>query len=164
MKLREQLKCRRKGLQAFTVIDAVMAVLVLATVGSAFCYSVSTGFILLQTTREDVRATQILMQKMEAVRLCTWSQLNSFSSFSFKENYDPLNGTNQSGTIYYGTVSVAPATDITNSPSYYGNMSLVTVNLNWTNFNRGLAIPHNRQMQTHVARYGLQNYIWGAIQ
>jgi hypothetical protein len=24
-------------------------------------------------------------------------------------------------------------------------------------------VVHNRQMQTHVARYGLQNYIWGAI-
>ena len=141
-----------------------MAVLVLGTVGAAFCTSVSCGFIVLQTTREDVRATQILMQKMEAVRLCTWSELNSPSSFTFKENYDPLSGTNQTGTVYYGNVSIQAATNVPNNLSYSANMALVTVNLNWTNSNRGVAIPHNRQMQTQVARYGLQNYIWGAIQ
>jgi len=140
-----------------------MAVLVLATVGAAFCTSVSCGFIVLQTTREDVRATQILMQKMEAVRLCTWSELNVTNNITFKENYDPT-GTNQTGTIYYGNVSIGAATNIPSGLSYSANMGLVTVNLNWTNYNRGVAIPHNRQMQTQVARYGLQNYIWGAIQ
>jgi hypothetical protein len=161
MKLRERIKNGSKSLRAFTVIDAVMAVLVLATVGSAFCTSVSCGFIVLQTTREDVRATQILMQKMEAVRLCTWSEL---TNSIFIENYDPLGGTNQIGTVYYGNLSINAATNIPSNLSYSANMAMVTVNLNWTNYNRGVAIPHNRQMQTQVARYGLQNYIWGAIQ
>lgn len=161
MKLRTLTKPRRRNSLAFTIIDAVMAVLVLATVGSAFCTSVSCGFIVLQTTREDVRATQILMQKMEAVRLCTWSEL---ANFSFKENYDPLNGTNQNGATYFGNVTVGAATNIPSTVSYAANISLVTVNLNWTNYNRGVAIPHSRQMQTQVARAGLQNYIWGAIQ
>ena len=117
---------------------------------------------MLQTTREDLRATQILMQRIEAVRLCTWSQLGNVT---FSESYDPLSGTNQAaGAVYFGTLSIGPATAIPNSVSYAPNMAQVTVTLNWTNYNHSLAIPHSRQMQTQVARYGLQNYIWGAIQ
>lgn len=117
---------------------------------------------MLQTTREDLRATQILMQKIEAVRLCTWTEL---TNFTFQESYDPLSGTNlAAGAVYFGNVAIGPATSIPSTVSYAPNMCLVTVNLNWTNYNRSQAIPHSRQMQTQVARYGLQNYIWGAIQ
>jgi hypothetical protein len=161
MNIRKQIHPHRRRLLAFTIADAIMAIFVLATAGSAFCTAVSCGFIVLQTTREDLRATQILMQKMEAVRLCTWSQL---ASFSFKESYDPLNSTNVPGTTYYGNVAVESVTNIPNTVSYATKVQQVTVTLNWTNYNRGSAIPHNRQMQTMVARYGLQNYIWGAIQ
>jgi hypothetical protein len=147
---------------AFTVAEVAVAVFILGTIGGGFCLALSSGFSMLQTTREDLRATQILMQKIEAIRLCTWSEL---ANFSFQESYDPISGTNQAaGAVYFGTVSIGPATSIPNTASYAPNMALVTVNLNWTNYNRGLTIPHNRQVQTQVARYGLQNYIWGTIQ
>jgi hypothetical protein len=147
---------------AFTVAEVAVAVFVLGTIGGGFCLALTSGFSMLQTTREDLRATQILMQKIEAVRLCTWSQL---SNFSFSESYDPLNGTNQAaGAVYFGNVSIGPATSIPNTASYAPNVCQVTVNLNWTNYSKGTAIPHTRQMQTQVARYGLQNYVWGVIQ
>jgi len=161
MRLRGTSQCRHRGVCAFTVAEVVMAVFVLATIGGAFCAALSSGFVVLQTTREDLRATQILMQKLEAVRLCTWSEL---SNFTFTDIYDPLNGSNQNGTVYYGNVTISPATSIPTTAAYYPNVALVNVSLNWTNFVRGVAIPHSRQMQTQVARYGLQNYIWGAIQ
>jgi len=153
---------RNSSRAAFTVADVAVAVLVLGTIGSAFCLAISSGFSMLQTTREDLRATQILMQKIEAVRLCTWSEL---TNFSFQESYDPLSGPNRSaGASYFGTVAIGPATSIPSTVSYAPNICQVTVNLNWTNYNHDVAIPHNRQMQTQVARYGLQSYIWGAIQ
>ena len=146
---------------AFTVADASVAVFVLGTIGGGFCLALSSGFTMLQTTREDLRATQILMQKVEAVRLCTWSEL---ANVSFQESYDPLGSTNQpGGAVYFGTLTVGPASAIPNTASYAPNMAQVTINLNWTNYNRSLAVPHSRQMQTQVARYGLQNYIWGAV-
>ena len=147
---------------AFTVADVAVAVFVLGIIGGGFCLALSSGFSMLQTTREDLRATQILMQKIEAVRLCTWSEL---TNVTFTESYDPLSGTNQSaGAVYFGNLTIGPATSIPSTASYAANMALVTVNLNWTNYNHTTAIPHSRQMQTHVARYGLQNYVWGAIQ
>ncbi len=149
-----------RGQGAFTIVEVVVAVLVLATITGALYAALSSSFAVLQTTREDLRATQILMQRIEAVRLCTWSEL---SSFSFQESYDPLAVTAQ-GTTYFGNLTIGPATDVPTTSSYYPNVCMVTVNVAWTNRLSGKPVPHLRQMQTHVARYGLQNYIWGAIQ
>jgi hypothetical protein len=146
---------------AFTIAEVVVAVFVLTIIGVGFYGGLSYGFGVLQTTREDLRATQVMMQKLESVRLCTWSQL---TNCSFAENYNPLGSTNStSGTVYTGKLVVEPATNLVNSPTYQNNMALVTVSLSWTNYTRGVPLPHKRQMQSEVARYGLQNYIWGAI-
>lgn len=156
MKLSEK---NLRGLSsAYTLVEVMVSVLVLAVIGVGYYAALSSGFALVQSTREDLRATQIMTQKIEGVRLCTWSQL---TNFNFQEAYDPLAATNH-GTSFYGTVTVGPASSITNNPSYYGNICLVTVSLAWTNNNGKTPIPHSRQMQTQVARYGLQNYIWGA--
>jgi hypothetical protein len=145
---------------AFTIAEIVVAVMVLMTVAICFYAGLSSCFGVVQSSREDLRATQILIQKLEAVRLCTWSQL---SNFSFQEFYDPLDQTNhEAGALYFGTVSTNVANGISDTSAYKSNVCLVTVTVNWTNYNGHTSMGHTRQMQTQVARYGLQNYIWGA--
>lgn len=145
---------------AYTLMEVLVAVFVLAVIGLAYYAALASGFSLVQSTREDLRATQIMTQKIEAIRLCTWSQL---TNFNFQESYDPLAATNNSqGTVYYGSVALVAPASITNNPSYYANMKQVTVSLAWTNYNGKIPLAHSRQMQTQVARYGLQNYVWGA--
>jgi len=161
MKLQKPKGQKGADTSAFTIADVLVAVLVLGIISGAFYTALSSSFLVLQSSREDLRATQILMQRIEAVRLCTWSQVGGYN---FQEKYDPLSSSSQAGSTYYGSVTIGPATDVANSASYYANMYLVTVNLNWTNTFRGASRAHSRQMQTHVARYGLQNYIWGAVQ
>ena len=149
---------RRLG---FALMEVIVAVLVLTTIGVAFYVGLSSCFSVLKTSREDVRATQIMMQKLEAVRLCTWSEL---TNFSFKEPYDPTSTNNGAGVYYYGTVTKSPATTIPVTSSYANKICLVTVNVVWTNRFGSTPQVYSRQMQTHFARYGLQSYIWGAIQ
>jgi hypothetical protein len=162
MQLHKKQEKRMRGTFGFTIADVIVAVLVLGIITGAFYTALSSSFIVLQNTREDLRATQIMMQRLEAIRLCTWSQL---TSFTFRANYDPFSTNAQAtGVTYYGSVDVQPASSVPTGSSYYANLCLVSVNLNWTNSFRGTSIPHSRQMQTQVARYGLQNYIWGAIQ
>jgi Tfp pilus assembly protein PilV len=144
---------------AYSLIEVVVAVMVLMTIATAFYLGLSSCFSVVKTSREEVRAAQIMTQKLEGARLCTWSEL---TNFTFKEPYDPVSGTNFSGVYYYGRFVRGPATNVSSSASYRDNMYLVTVSLTWTN-NRGTGI-YNREMQTHYARYGLQSYIWGAIQ
>ncbi len=153
---------KRRRMSAFTLAEVVISTLVLAISGGAICLGISSGFTFMQTTREDLRATQILMQRLEAVRLCTWSQL---SNFRFQESYDPIRGGRRpGGTVYYGRVSLSPAADVPATASYSPNLRLVTVSLSWTNSMGTHPVAHFRQMQTHAARYGLQRYLWGAIQ
>lgn len=147
---------------AFSLVEVMIAVLVLAVLSSAYYAGLSSGFGFIKSSREDVRATQILTQQLEAVRLCTWSELRNYS---FQQVYDPLSSVTQArGVTYFGTVSIGNASAIPNSASYAPDMRLVTVTLSWTNLNGTMPIAHTRQMQTQVARYGLQSYIWGAIQ
>jgi Tfp pilus assembly protein PilV len=151
----------RGRVTAFTIAEVVVAVFVLTIIGVGFYGGLSYGFGVLQSTREDLRATQVMMQKLESIRLCTWSEL---TNSTFTESYNPLGNTNAtSGTVYTGKLVVGAATNLVNSPSYQNNMALVTVSLAWTNYARGVPLVHKRQMQSEVARYGLQNYIWGVI-
>ncbi len=150
-----------RGLAGYTLMEVVVSVLVVATLATGFYGGLTSGFMMTESTREDLRATQIMTQKLEALRLCTWSEL---SSFSFQESYDPTAGTNQgTGTFYAGRVVVGPATNIPSNLSYSDKMRQVTVTVSWTNGICGKPLVHTRQAQTLVARYGLQNYIWGAV-
>jgi hypothetical protein len=149
---------KARQIAAYSLAEVMVAVFVLGVIGLAYYSALSSGFSVVQSTREDLRATQIMMQKIEAIRLCTWSQL---TNFTFQETYDPLS-TNNNGTVYTGSVAIGPATALVNNPSYSNNMCLVTVTLGWTNYNGRRPVPHTRKMQTEVARYGLQNYVWGA--
>ena len=157
----ETTRRQRRAQAAFTLAEVVVAVLVLTTISTAYYAGLSYGFGVMQTSREDLRATQILMQKAEAIRLCTWSQLPG--TMSFKERYDPLGTTNNTaGTVYSGTVSTNASSAIPGSASYKNNMRLVTVTVYWTNYSHKTPVVHSRQMQTQAARYGMQNYVWGA--
>jgi prepilin-type N-terminal cleavage/methylation domain-containing protein len=152
-------KIRKRYERAYTLTEVVVAVFVLAIMATAFYGGLGSGFSITQGSREDLRATQILMQKLEAIRLCTWSEL---TDCTFQESYDPIS-TNSQGVVFTGTISTNAASDIPDSVSYKSNMRLVTVSLFWTNYNGSRPIVHSRQMQTQVARYGLQQYLWGAM-
>ena len=145
--------------RAFTMVEVLVAGAILAIISLAYYGALSSGFSLVQSTREDLRATQIMMQRIEAVRLCNWRQLRNFT---FQEPYDPLAGSAPTGgTMYYGLVSTTLPSSIGNSCSYKPNLRLVTVTLFWVDHNGPRPQTHFRQMETQVARYGLQNYIWG---
>jgi prepilin-type N-terminal cleavage/methylation domain-containing protein len=138
---------RRK--EGYTLIEVLFAILIAAITASVLFTAFDNGFALLRTTREDLRATQILLQKTEAIRAMPWANLPAATTF--QETYFPQ-GTNQ-GTLYYGTISyITPA----NMPAAYQNqVELVTISLFWTNYLGQTAVPHSRQMQTLYAQYGM---------
>ncbi len=160
----EHLKRRER---AFTFAEVLIAAGILAFVGTTLYAAFASGFCLIQSTRENLRATQIMVQKLEAVRLFTWSQIRDTTNYlkpTFVEQYDPLGAAkNTSGARYTGFVSasVPPAGDL--PEAYRTNMRTVTITLYWTNYNGSKPLVHQREMQTRVARNGMQNYIWGAL-
>lgn len=107
--------------------------------------------------REELRATQIMVERMEGIRLFTWDQLNYSNSLcptDFTSGFDP-SGSNSSGLVYYGTMQITNVF-MNPSPSYSNSLRSITVSVDWTNFGQA----HHRTMTTYQAQYGMQNYIF----
>ena len=135
---------------------------------------ISNTFSLLNVSRENLRATQIIMSRMEALRLEAWgsgtnqpTQLFSTTLVpaTFTDYFYPAglnNHTNDLGTIYTGTVTIT--TNFTMSPacSYGGTMAMVTVTLNWTDIQNGATNNRTSSMSTLVAQNGIRNYVFTA--
>jgi Tfp pilus assembly protein PilV len=161
MKLSEPTVQRARSNEGYTLAEAMVATFVLGIVVVSLYAGFASGFAVVQAARENLRASQIMVQKMETVRLFKWSQVTSTNYIkpTFTEYYDPIGAkTGNGGTIYSGSISLDTATV---PPAYRNNMRAVTVTLNWTNSTGKTSAPlvRSRQMQTYVARYGLQNYI-----
>jgi uncharacterized protein (TIGR02598 family) len=145
---------------AFSLVEVMVAVFVLGTLVLALFGAFSSGVSVVQASRENMRATQILMQKLETIRLYTWSEgtNSTLAANNFHERYDPLS--TNSGTVYAGVYSTDPAPS-TIPAAYRSNMRLVTMTVYWTNnFGTPKARVQSRQIQSLVARYGMQNYVY----
>jgi hypothetical protein len=158
---------RHHGNAAYTLVEVLCSVFITATVVAILFVGFDNGFSILRTTREDLRATQILMQRTEAFRLYTWPQLAKLTNNPYQEYYNPAGGTNR-GTLYWINVSAnGVATNIpdTAETAYYkSNLHLITITVNWTNRINSKPVAHMRQMQTLSAISGMQNYLFsGAI-
>lgn len=152
MKISKQFKSRRYG---YTLVEAMMAVGVFGTLFTSLYVAFSAGFTVMRVARENLRATQLLVQREETVRLYTWDQLNNPAYFktTFTNNYAPL------GTTYFGTINKSQPANM-GTPTYLADMQTLTISVRWTN-GIGKKQPHVREMQTQVARNGLQNYVYG---
>ena len=146
----------RKPDSGVTLVDVIMAVALLGVMASGVFGSFRYGFFTLQLARENQRATQILLEKVETLRLYSWDQVNATNFIPANlppEYYDPQAATGAQGTVYNGTVTLANCL-LTNS--YAANLRQVTVTMNWTTRN----IPHTRSITTYIAKDGIQNYVY----
>jgi hypothetical protein len=139
---------------------------ILGFVGASIFWGLTAGNQLIASSREDLRATQILLQKMEAIRLFTWNQVNStnYLTSNFTEDYDPLGTTNRTAGAKYRCFVTAATPAAGELPeAYRTNMRTITVTLYWTNYIGSRVVAHQREMQTRVACNGMQNYVWGSL-
>jgi len=159
MKIRISSKTKRQ--LAATLAEVMVAIAVMAILFVSLFAGFSFGFNVIKSTREDLRATQIMMQKIEGLRLCTWSELTNQCPFNFSEMYATLSGTNYSATTYNGTVTISQNNNL--PLAYRGYVELITVTVTWktSRGDRQAPLVHTRSIQTQAAYYGLQNYLYG---
>ncbi len=130
---------------------AIMAVM-MAGIFNSFGY----GFFASQLARENQRATQILLEKVETLRLYRWDQVtsNGFIPPNFTEPYDPQAAPGAQGVTYNGSVVIS---DVPFATTYSAKMRQINVTLAWSTAGR---IPHIRSLTTFVSKDGLQNYVY----
>ena len=141
---------------AFTLVEVMVGVIILAVGVASLYLGFSQGFAVIQMARENLRATQILQEKMETIRLFDWSQVTTGpSTTDFTAQFYPLAAAGNQGITYSGTriITNAPVTE-----SYSNDMRLIIFQLTWTSGN----VQRQREMSTMVSQYGLHNYVfWG---
>jgi prepilin-type N-terminal cleavage/methylation domain-containing protein len=137
----------------FTLIETIMAVALGSVMLAALYTCFGSGFSAIRTTREDLRATQIIVNRMERIRVCTWSQLTDplYNPPLSTDYFDPVNKQTPYTVTYRAAVPAAG----TLPEAYRADMRLVTVDVTWTSGGR----QQKRSMQTYVARNGMQSYV-----
>jgi hypothetical protein len=120
----------------------------------------TTGFGILRSARENIRATEILNEQTERIRLLNWSQVLDSANYlpsTFVQPFDPgADPANPTGLVFHGKIDVG--TPSTWPAAYQDRGQLITITLTWTNSNGSESLVHKRQVQTCVARYGMQSY------
>jgi prepilin-type N-terminal cleavage/methylation domain-containing protein len=172
MKLLLHHKPARPGTaHAFTLIEVMISMAVVALMFVSLYAGITQGLAVIATARENMRATQIMVEKIELLRLYSWDQLNQpgFIPPVFAERLMPSTTTNSSttaatvdalgipagvGTIFVGSITLETPTNI--STAYSTNMRLATLTVSWTNAN----IRRTRSMQTLVAQLGIHDYVY----
>ena len=142
--------------RGFTLVEVMVSLSVLGFMVISLYAGISSGFAVIKIARENLRATQILQERMEVLRLIKWADVLApgFIPTTFTAPYfanDPTNTT--TGTfVYTGTVTV---TNTPLSETYATNMRMIQIDLNWTSGNT----MRSRQMTTYVSQRGLQKYL-----
>lgn len=151
----------KRAQSAFSLIEAVIGMAVFGITSLALYSGIASGYTTVQFARENLRAMQILVEKMEVIRLYNWDQINEaeFIPTTFETVYYPSatekkeNSPVSHGVTYYGKVTV---TDPPFSANYSSKLKLVTVDLIWTTGK----IKRSRSLSTLVAFDGLQSYVY----
>src|ERR1051325_10108788 len=91
MKIRASISGRRGAQAGFSLVEATVALGVIGTVVVALFSAFTGGFMTVQMGRENLRATQIMLEKMETIRLYSWDQITPpiFIPPPFPASYDP---------------------------------------------------------------------------
>ena len=134
----------------------MVAMAVLGIVVIALYAGINSGFYSVRLSRENLRATQIMLEKMEGVRVCTWEQVNSngFISPTFTALYCPE--TTSGGPVYNGQIQISNIPGVQLNAAYHHDMRQVTINIKWNSGNQ----DHTRYVTTYFSRYGIQSCLF----
>jgi Tfp pilus assembly protein PilV len=143
---------------AFALVEVLISVVVMSVVFAAFFLTFAQGFATMQVARENLRATQILQQQMETIRLYNWDQMTN-NGFIPATYYVPFDITRSVSTVAVTNALVytlQTSIDRVSMPetTYADDHRKVTFTLTWTSGSK----QRQRQMITFVSKYGLHNY------
>lgn len=157
---------RRQATAAFSLVEAVVGMAIMGITFAALYGGMAYGISSLQMSRESLRATQLMSEKLDTIRLYAWDKvvIPGYISNSFTATFVPedpalaAKGFTSGGVIYYGTVTVSTNSSALSgfSDTYKMDLCEVSVSLAWTNG----AKAHSARMSTLVARNGLQTYVY----
>src|SRR3982750_2066165 len=130
---RTRLRCRATA--GHSLPEAVFAVSLGGVMFISLYAGFTTGFAILRSARQNIRATEILNQQTERIRLLNWNQVldpTHYLPSAFSQRFDPgSDSTNSSGLVFYGKIETGTPAEW--PAAYQDRGRLITVTLTWTN-------------------------------
>lgn len=155
------IRCKVGRTKAFTLVEIIIAVAIIGVSAAGLMGCFTGSFFIMRMARENQRATQILVERAEALRLFSWTDITNGNLPLVQSNiYYDQSGYNNQGTQYTVTLStnspsfIAPG--VTAVPAYNNNLIEINIAVNWTTD----GIARTRNMNTLVAYDGVQNYVY----
>jgi hypothetical protein len=148
-------KSATTGTSAYTLAEILICVLIINIGAAGLMGCFKYAFFVTRLFRENQRATQVMLERAEAIRLCSWDQVrsNGFIPPAFTDYFDPTATNGSSGVVYSGTVAIAA---FPYNTSYKDNMRQLTLTVQWTSD----TIQRRRTNVTYIAKDGIQNYVY----
>src|SRR4051812_4497927 len=106
----------------FGIVEVVITFALIGILFVSLYAGLSSGFAVISLARENLRATQVALEKMETMRMYSWDQVNSngFVPPTFTAPFYPAVGsTNAAGVTFYGTTLI---TNAVVDPAYSNSM------------------------------------------
>src|SRR5688572_33093234 len=106
------LKRIRQKLAGFSIIEATIGMGIVGTTVATVFSGFTSGFFTMQMARENLRATQIMLERVETIRLYSWDQVTDPDGYitpTFTASYDPDAPNGETGLVYQGTVEITDA-------------------------------------------------------
>ena len=145
----------------FSLVEATIGLALLAVVCLALYTGLGSTTFSVKLARENLRATQIMTEKLDTIRLYGWTQLTDGKYIPAKTTVSyypheqlPTELQRAHGNLVYDvamSVEPAPVEEV-----YKNDLRMVTVELKWHSGN----MERTRKMSTLVSRYGLHKYIY----
>jgi len=150
---------RRNRKTAFFLLEAVIGMALLGLVFMAMYTGLVTTTFSVQLSRENLRATQLMAEKLDTIRLYGWKKIVDdpfYLRWTDVPVYpdDPSKaGNDATPRVFRGEILVEPA-PITEA--YAADMAMITVRVMWTTGK----LNRTRTMSTLVSKNGLFRYVY----
>lgn len=138
----------------FGLVDALFAMVISGVMFLALYSGLAFGFKVIKFARENTRATQIMLEKMETVRLYTWTQITNVGFIPTNKFTVPYYAVGTNSSLLYTGQVLIQASGV--GTSYADNMRKITVQLEWC----PTGLLRTRSMSTYVTRNGMQTYVY----
>jgi hypothetical protein len=153
---------RHSRKKAFFLLEATIGMALLGLVFMAMYTGLVSTTFSVQLSRENLRATQIMAEKLDTLRLYGWKKVVDdpyYMQGPFKTpvpvySDDPSKaGNDASARVFDGEIVVenAPITE-----AYAADLRMVTVRLTW----KTGKLNRTRTMSTLISKYGLFRYVY----
>ena len=146
----------KHALRGVALLEVILSIMTIAIIGAALMGAFAYGFQIMRLVRENQRATQIMLEKIETVRLYSWDQLLTpgFVPATFTDVYDPQAPEGHQGIVYNGSLAI---TNFPSSANYQSAIKELVITLSWQTSGD---ISRTRKLTTLVAKDGIQNYVY----